>query len=98
VKEVRNLYTSAKEEVVSENDGLFSVVSKVEGATATYLLLPLISLTCRFGLCLVPFKLQTFPSHQMFGHMHEALNIDEKNQLHSLHVNCETNLLSLITP
>ncbi len=34
----------------------------------------------------------------MFGHMYEALNVDKKNQLHSLHVNCEMNLLSLITP
>ena len=33
----------------------------------------------------------------MFGHMHEALNVNEKNQLHSLYVNCETNLLNLIT-
>ena len=28
----------------------------------------------------------------MFGHIHGALNVDEKNQLDSLHVNCETNL------
>ena len=35
-------------------------------------------------------------SHQMFGHMYVVLNVG-KNQLHSLHVNCETNLLSLIT-
>ena len=34
----------------------------------------------------------------MFGRMHEVLNVEKKNQLHSLHVNCETNLLSLITP
>ena len=27
-------------------------------------------------LCLVPFKLPTFPSHQMFGHMHGASNVD----------------------
>jgi hypothetical protein len=25
------------------------------------------------------FKLSTFPSHQMFRHMYEALNVDEKN-------------------
>jgi hypothetical protein len=29
--------------------------------------------------------------------MYGALNVDEKNQLHSLHVNRETNLSSLIT-
>ena len=48
------------------------------------------------------FKFKKFSpkiSHQMFGHMHEALNADEnKNQLYSLYVNCETNLLSLIAP
>jgi hypothetical protein len=32
----------------------------------------------------------------MFGHMHRVLMWTKKNQLHSLHVNCETNLLSLI--
>ena len=44
------------------------------------------------------FKLSKIPSHQLVRHMHGALNIDEKNQLHGLHVNCETNLLNLITP
>jgi len=47
-------------------------------------------------------SLQTFKnsitSNQIFEHMHGTLNVDEKNQLHNLHVNCETNLLSLITP
>ena len=52
----------------------------------------------KLWLCLVPFKLPKIPSHQMFGYMHRALIVDEKNQLHSLHVNYETNLLSLITP
>ena len=28
--------------------------------------------------CLVPFKLLKIPSHQMFGHMHGALNVDGK--------------------
>jgi hypothetical protein len=34
------------------------------------------------GLCLDAFKIPKFytlsPSHQIFGHMHEALNIDKK--------------------
>ncbi len=30
------------------------------------------------GLCLVPFKLLTFSSHQIFGHMHRVLNVDKK--------------------
>ena len=48
--------------------------------------------------CLVPKKIQDFPSHQIFGHMHGALNIVKKiNQLHSLAVNDEMNLLSLIS-
>jgi hypothetical protein len=34
----------------------------------------------------------------MIGHMYEILNVDEKNQLRSLHVSYETNLFSLITP
>ena len=34
----------------------------------------------------------------MFGHMHGALNVDKKNQLHSSRVNCEMNLLRLIVP
>ena len=46
---------------------------------------------------LVLFNLSKIPSHQIFGHMHEALNM-EKNQLHILHINCETNFFSLITP
>jgi hypothetical protein len=28
--------------------------------------------------CLVPKIFQDFPSHRMFGHMHEVLNVDEK--------------------
>jgi hypothetical protein len=48
---------------------------------------------------LIPKNFQDSPSHQMFGHMHRALNVDEKkNQLHSLVENRETNLLSLISP
>jgi hypothetical protein len=35
----------------------------------------------------------------MLRHMHEVLNVDEKkNELRSLVVNHETNLLSLISP
>mgnify|MGYP003703157751 CR=1 FL=1 len=48
--------------------------------------------------CLVNFKLLKTPSYQMFIHIHTALNVREKNQLYSLYVNYETNLLSLITP
>jgi hypothetical protein len=33
----------------------------------------------------------------MLGHMHEALNMDEKNLLHSLIENHEMNLLSIIS-
>ena len=33
----------------------------------------------------------------MFGHMHGVLNVDEKNHFHKLSVNCETNLMSLIS-
>jgi len=37
--------------------------------------------------------------HQIFRHIHEALNVILKNnQLHSLVVNDEMNLLSLISP
>ena len=55
-----------------------------------------------FGLlqrpCLVPKNFQDFPSHRIFGHMHKALNVVFKNnQLHSLAVNDEMNLLSLIS-
>jgi hypothetical protein len=50
------------------------------------------------GQCLVSFKLSKIPSHQIFRHIYGALNVDKKkNQLHSLHVNCKTNLLGLIT-
>ena len=41
---------------------------------------------------------QLFRHIKYFGHMHRALNTDKKNQLNSLHVNHETNLLNLITP
>ena len=34
----------------------------------------------------------------IFGHMHDVLNVDEKIDFHRLPVNCETNLLSLISP
>ena len=40
---------------------------------------------------------QDSTSHQIFGHMYGALNVvKENNQLHSLTVNDEINLLSLI--
>ena len=49
--------------------------------------------------CLVPKKFQDSPLHLIFGHMYEALNVVLKNkQLHSLAVNNEMNLLSLISP
>ena len=51
----------------------------------------------QYWQCLVPFKIPNISLQQMFGYMCGALNIDEKNQLHSLYVNYETNLLSLIT-
>jgi hypothetical protein len=38
------------------------------------------------------------PSHQMFGHIHRVLNVDEKKLIHSSRRNHETNLLSLISP
>jgi hypothetical protein len=42
---------------------------------------------------------QDSPSHQIFGRMYGALNVDDwKNKLHSLVENRETNLLSLISP
>jgi len=42
---------------------------------------------------------QDSSSHRILRHMYEALNIDEnKNKLHSLPVNRETDLLSLATP
>jgi hypothetical protein len=47
-------------------------------------------------VCLDPKNFWQKILHQMFGHMHRALNV-EKNQLYSLHVNCKTDLLSLIT-
>ena len=50
--------------------------------------------------CLVHLKNQKLfnLSHRILRHMHGALNIDEnKNLLHSLLVNRETNLLSLVT-
>ena len=48
--------------------------------------------------CLVPKKFQDSLSHRIFGHMHETLNVVEKNnQLHSLAVNDEMNLSSLIS-
>ena len=48
--------------------------------------------------CLVLKNFQDFPSHRIFGHMHEVLNIVLKNnQMHSLVANDEMNLLSLIS-
>ena len=48
--------------------------------------------------CLVSKKFQNFSSHRIFGHIHGALNVILKNnQLHSLTVNDEMNLLSLIS-
>ena len=48
--------------------------------------------------CLDSKKFDKKTSHRMFEHVHGVLNVDKiKNQLHSSHVNCETNLLSLIT-
>ena len=47
--------------------------------------------------CLVPKNFQDSPSHRIFGHMHRALNVVLKNnQLHSLVVIDEMNLMSLI--
>ena len=52
-----------------------------------------------FRPCLVPKNFQDSPSHRIFGHMHGALNVVLKNnQLYSLAVNDEMNLLSLINP
>jgi hypothetical protein len=43
--------------------------------------------------------LQDFLSHRIFRYIHEALNVGKKNKyLHSLSVNVETNLLSLVSP
>ncbi len=48
---------------------------------------------------LVPKNFPLHLSHRIFRHMHGALNVDKKkNQLHSLAINRETNLLSLIRP
>jgi len=47
---------------------------------------------------LVSKNFQDFSSHQIFGHMYEALNVVLKNnQLHNLAVNNKMNLLSLIS-
>jgi len=55
-----------------------------------------------FGTKQGPRKQKTFqdsPSHRILGYMHEALDIDEnKNQLHSSHVNHEMNLLRPVSP
>ena len=52
----------------------------------------------RIRPCLVFKKFQDFPSHRIFEHIHEVLNIVLKNnQLYSLAVNDEMNLLSLIS-
>ena len=57
-----------------------------------------ISYSSQFWPCLVPKIFQDSPSHQIFGHMHGALNVvKENNQLHNLAVNDEMNLLSLIS-
>jgi hypothetical protein len=51
--------------------------------------------------CLVPTlnsqKVLQYPSHQILRYVHGALNVDEKNWLHSLVGNYETNILSLIS-
>jgi hypothetical protein len=45
-----------------------------------------------------PKRFQDSLSHQILRHMHKALNIDEnKNYSHSLTVNRETNLLTLVS-
>ena len=55
------------------------------------------TLTCTRRPCLVLKNFQDFLSHQIFGHIHRTLNVvKENNQLHSLAVNDEMNLLSLI--
>jgi len=65
----------------------------LENANDTELLLQIYKLAC-----LVSKKFPTYLSHRIFGHMHEALNVVEKNNsLHSLTVNDETNLLNLIS-
>jgi hypothetical protein len=51
-----------------------------------------------FRGCLVPTQNFFTPSHQMFGHMHRVLNVDEKKLITQLVGNHETNLLSLISP
>jgi hypothetical protein len=51
-----------------------------------------------FSFFKIPKNLQDSPSHRIFGRMHGVLNIGKKNnQLHSLSVNVETNLLSLVS-
>jgi len=45
---------------------------------------------------LVPHKKFYISITSIFGHMHGVLNIDEKNQFLQI-VNCETNLLTLIS-
>jgi len=52
-----------------------------------------------FSLPQRPKTFQDFSSHRILRHMHGALNIDEnKNLLHSLPVNREMNLLSVVSP
>jgi hypothetical protein len=43
-------------------------------------------------------KVLQYLSHQILRYMYGVLNVDERKNLHSLVVNPETNLLSLITP
>jgi hypothetical protein len=62
-----------------------------------WLLSQIVFFVTTLGSCLVLKNFQDSPSNRMFGHMHEALNVDEKKQLHSLVENHEMNLLSLIS-
>jgi len=51
-----------------------------------------------FSFLKKPKTFQDSPSHRILRHMHDTLNIDKnKNELHSLPVNCRMNHLSLVT-
>lgn len=62
-----------------ERSHIDTMSAKIENNTTKELCLHLFwKLEDALRLCLVPFKLPNIPSHQIFGHMYAALNVDEK--------------------
>ena len=71
---------------------------KLEKENGIVVLLSFLVVGGRSSCGLVAKNFQDSPSHQIFRHMHEVLNIHEnKNYLHNSSVNREINLLSLDT-